>query len=99
MKDATIRVQHQLTIRSHVCYCFVDPAIQLLVKNDGVGPVLHQRIVRLDPVGDIGVAKNPAIEHQFQTSRMIAHGGLEQFDQVDDLVIAPIPDVCPRIMR
>ena len=55
-------------------------------------------LVWLDAVGHVGVAEDLVAEHVREAAGVVAVQGLEQLQQVDDLVVAPVADVAPGIV-
>ncbi len=99
MQDAALGVQDQPAVRAHLGDERVDPAVQVSVEQDGVVPVSQEHGVGLDPVGHVGVAKDPAAQQGVQPAGVVLDRYFQQLEQVDDLVIAPVADVGPGAAR
>jgi hypothetical protein len=76
-----------------------DAPVERVVELDGVVRVVEHGRVWRDAVGHVRVAEDPTLEQRFERARVEAHRDLQQLLQVDDLVVAPIADVGPRVAR
>ena len=76
----------------------LDGLVVLAIEDDRVVGVHEQVLVRLDPVGDVGVAEDAPLEQRVEGARVVGVRHLEQLLQVDDLVVAPVADVRPRVV-
>ena len=70
----------------------------LRVVADGAGRVPHDVVVVGDPIGHVGVGAGPGSDGGLEPPRMARPAQFQQLGEVDDLVIAPIPDVGPRVI-
>ena len=52
-----------------------------------------------DPVRHVRVAEQGTVQQRGQTVRVEVARQLQQLEQVDDLVVAPVPDVAPGVVR
>mmetsp|Transcript_34208 Transcript_34208/g.61341 ORF Transcript_34208/g.61341 Transcript_34208/m.61341 type:complete len:306 (-) Transcript_34208:1217-2134(-) len=50
-------------------------------------------------VGDVGIGEDGSIQELLQAARVVGHGPFQELKEVDDLVVTPIPDGGPRIVR
>ena len=73
--------------------------LALMIEIDRVFGVLQQRFVRLDAVGDIGVDKGVVLEVLLEFLGIVGPQELQEFEQIDDLVVAPVTNVGPRVVR
>ena len=69
------------------------------VERDRVAGVAHHLVVVVDQVGHVGEDEVAPVEPWVERIGLEALPRLEQPEQVDDLVVAPVPDVAPRVVR
>jgi hypothetical protein len=72
--------------------------VGLVVEVDGVLGMGDLLGVGLQAVGDVGEAEQRAVPQSVQQPGLMGFGGLQQLEQVDDLVVAPIADMAPGIV-
>ena len=87
------------TVPSDFILLELDFRLALVVEVDGVFRVLQQIVVALDPVGYIGVDESVVLKIRVQFLGVMVPQELEELEQVDDLVVAPVADVGPRVVR
>ena len=95
----TVAVEQQLAVGADRLHGRFDALRPRAVVIDRVLRVGQQRIERANPVGHVRVAENRLAQQPGQAIRMKRLRELEQLLQVNDLVIAPVADVTPRIIR
>ena len=71
----------------------------LMVVIDGVLRILEQRRVGLDAVGNVRVDKRIVLEVRLQLLGVVGPQEFEELEEVDDLVVAPVADVRPGVVR
>ena len=76
-----------------------DERLVVLVEGDRLERVDQDLVVLGDPVGDVGVGEDRGVEHVVQPTGMEPGRSLQQPEQVDDLVVAPVADVGERVLR
>ena len=96
--DLAVGVPEQLAVRPDRAHAALDLRLQVGVEHDRVVRIAEQVGVRLDAVRDVGVAEEAPREEPFQPSGVVLTRQHEQPEQVDQLVIAPVPDVRPRVV-
>ncbi len=69
------------------------------IKIDGVVPVCQHLLVSVQAVGDIGIGKDGTIPEGLQDPGMKRFRKLQELLQIDDLVVAPVSNVRPWIVR
>ena len=74
-----------------------DALVELRVEGDGVVRVVEHGRVGRDPVGNVRVAEDAALQQVGQRAGIEARRDLQELLQVDDLVVAPVADVGPRV--
>jgi hypothetical protein len=70
-----------------------------VIEHDRVAHVLHDLGVRADLVRDVGIGEQLALEQGAQPLGMVAARQLDELREVDDLVVTPVPDGRPRVVR
>ncbi|CAI8437392.1 MAG: Uncharacterised protein [Cryomorphaceae bacterium] len=78
---------------------FLDGFFAFPIKVNRIFRVFHDRAVRLDLVRHIRVDKKVIVEVVAQRTRLVLLDKFEEFQQVDDLMIPPVADVRPRVVR
>lgn len=94
----TVLIQQQLGIRTHLGRQGLDTTVLLVIKADAVLRIGHDLVVRLQSVGHVGKGVLLAVEQLVQRSRVVLVTDLQQPEQIDNLMIAPITDVRPRVL-
>ncbi len=92
-------IQNQLAVCTHLRDDPTDLIIQIIVEDDRIVPVFQQRGVRFDPIRNVGMAENPAPQQGRKLVQMELVRDLQEFLQVDDLVVAPVANVSPGTAR
>ena len=75
-----------------------DMLVQVIVEADGVLGVCHYLGIRLEAVRHIGEGKLAHARHVAQRLRVVRKTEFEQAAEVDNLVVAPVADVRPRVL-
>ena len=73
--------------------------VQVIVEADRVLGVSHYLGIRLEAVRHIGEGKLAHARHVAQRLRVVRKTEFEQAAEVDNLVVAPVADVRPRVLR
>lgn len=76
-----------------------DASVEVEVEGDGVAGVVEEVFVGADAVGDVGVGEGAAVEEGGEVVGGEVAGGFEELEEVDDLVVAPVADVAPGVVR
>src|SRR5690349_5412687 len=92
-------IRNKPAIRSVILYPLVDLVLQFPVKFDGVKRVGSQIIITLNAIWYAGITEDRFRKQRCKFARMYLRTDLHQFLQIDDLMVAPIADVGPRIIR
>ena len=98
LPDLARRVQQQLAVGAEMFDPGVDFARQLGVIDHRVLGVFEQGLERFDPVRHVGVAEHRFAQQGAQPIGVKRARQFEQFEQVNDLMIAPVTDIAPRIV-
>ena len=97
--EVAVGTAHQLAVCADLLELSLAAAVRRLVEGDRRLRVAYEVGVVADPVRHVGVHEDPAVEHARHLAGEEALGGLEQPEEVHELVIAPVPDVAPRVLR
>ena len=73
--------------------------MQFAVEVDAVTRIAEQVGEWLDLVRNAGQGVTAFVQRRRQSSRLVVLERLQQPEQIDDLVIAPVTDVAPRVVR
>jgi hypothetical protein len=92
-------IQQQLAVGAQLGGAVLRALVRGLVEVDGALGVGHQRVERADAIGDVGVGEQPPPEQRLQRPGLEARRQLHQLQQIDHLVIAPVPDERPGVVR
>ena len=94
-----VRARQSLSVRAHRFRPLADLAIQSEIEVDRVARIFEQRAVRLDAIRNVGVGEHASRQQPRHGAGMVARRNFQQLQEVDHLVIAPIADVRPRVVR
>ena len=94
-----VRTHHKTRILSVLGQEVEDMLVQVIVEADRVLGVCHYLGIRLEAVGHIGEGKLAHARHVAQRLRVVRKTEFEQAAEVDNLVVAPVADVRPRVLR
>ena len=97
--DEDVGLAKECAVAADFATLEVDFLACLVVVIDGVLGVFQERVVRLDPVGDVGVDERVVLEVVLEFLRVVRLQELQELEEVDDLVVAPVADVRPRVVR
>ena len=89
----SVAVGQQRTVGADVFPFFPNGAIRCPVETNRVFGILEDFSVRLYFIGYIGINKYIAVEKTFQPSLLALFKQFEQFQQINNLMIAPVSDV------
>ena len=96
--DEDVGLAQERTVPSNFILLEFHLLLPFVVELDGVLGVLQQIVIALDAVGDVGVDEGVVLEIRLELLRVVVPKELEEFQQVDDLVVAPVTDVRPRVV-
>ena len=71
--------------------------MQLVIKHDRVVRIFLQFAIGFNPIWHIRVTQRWSIQLKSQFPGMKTVAGFHQFQQIDDLMIAPVADIRPGI--
>ncbi len=97
--DRSVGTRDELPVRSHRAHPVFDPGGQRVVVRDGGPRVLDDGRVRLQAIGDVGVGEDLPPQELLQRAGQEPGQGLQELEEVYDLVVAPVADVAPGIVR
>ena len=97
--DEDVGLAEECAVATDFAALEVDFLAGLVVVIDGVLGVLQERLMRFDPVRDVGVNERVVLEVVLQFLGVVRLQELEELEQVDDLVVAPVADVRPGVVR
>ncbi len=97
--DLTISPTDQPPVGSHLFCGSQEALVSLPIEGDGVPRVGDDRVEAPDPVGHVGVRVDPLTQAGSEDAGLVAFAGLEQPQEIDDLVVAPVADVAPGVIR
>ena len=86
---------HQTLIIAQLSHPVLDVFMQLIVEPNGVLRIGHDIVERTDAVRHIGKHQGFVVRPFDQIQLPVCLCDLQQFEQIDDLVISPITDVGP----
>ena len=89
----------QGSIAANLVLLEANSGFALVIEFNGVFRILEQFIVRLDAVRHVGINKRVVREIFVELLWVIRLQELKELQEVNDLVIPPIPDVRPRVIR
>ena len=89
----------ELPVRAQLRAQRLAPRVLLPVEPDGRAGVANDLGERDDLVGDVGVGEDVALEERPQPLGVVVERELEEPEQVDDLVVAPVADGGPGVAR
>jgi hypothetical protein len=95
--DDAARVEDELAVGAHIGDAVSDPVREVPVVVHGPLGVPDDLLEAADTVGHVRVAEYRPAKQLAQPRRMELPGKLEELQQVDDLVVAPVADVAPGI--
>ena len=93
------RLTDQPTIRSDLRGGGQQRFVARSLELDGVAWIGHERVEAADAVRHLRIRVNALPQTRGERSRLVSLPGLEQPQQVHDLVVAPVADVAPGIVR
>ena len=73
--------------------------MQLGIEPNAVFRIRHYLLVRFEAVWHIGESILPLVKQTAQCIGIVLITDLQQFEQIDNLVVSPITDVRPRVLR
>ena len=97
--DEDVGLAQERAVAANFAALEVDFLACFVVVIDCVLGVLQNGVVRLDPVGDVGVDERVVLEVVFEFLGVVRLQELQELQEVDDLVVAPVADVRPRVVR
>ena len=77
----------------------LDPLLRVGVERDRRDRLDHRLVVRRDAVRHVGVREDGPVDERLQPTGVEPARRLQELDQVDHLVVAPVADVRPRVRR
>ena len=99
LRPVGVRTHHKTRVLSVLGQEGEDMLVQVIVEADRVLGVSHYLGIRLEAVGDIGKGKLAHARHVAQCLRVVRKTEFEQAAEIDNLVVAPVADVRPRVLR
>ena len=99
MDDAAVGATEETAVGADAGHLPCNGLILFPVEVDGVVPVGQHLAVRPETVRHIGIGKNRLRPQPLQFVRMHLLRYLQQLLQVDNLMIAPIANIGPRVFR
>ena len=75
-----------------------DTLMRLVVETDGILRISNNLAVRLDAVRHSGKCELAHAKHVDECLRSVVAAELDEFGEIDNLMVAPIADVRPRII-
>ena len=99
--------EHRLTIMTKQQPCVLtilgnegeDTLMRLVVETDGILRIGNNLAVRLDAIRHSGKSELAHAKHVDERLRSVVTAELDEFGEIDNLMVAPIADVRPRIIR
>ena len=76
-----------------------DPLFPFMIEINRVFGVCEESVIGLDPIGDVGIDKGVILQVVLQFLGVVGAQKLQKLEQVNDLVVAPVADVRPWIVR
>ena len=99
MRDAPARIHREFAVRADLRDALLNRFFQRPIEINGRVPVAQNLLIRLDFIRHVGMAEHAVIQHRRKPPRVQLRGGFQQFQQVNNLMIAPIADIRPGIFR
>ena len=99
MHDAPALIRREFAVRADLRDALLNRFFQRPIKVNRRVPVAQNFLIWLDFIRHVGVAEHAVIQHRGKPPRMQLRGGFQQFQQVNNLMIAPIADIRPGIFR
>ena len=93
------RVHDELAVRTDVRHALCYQGFEIVIEFDSALRILEDGVEGFDPIGHVRIAEDRLVQQCAQLCGVEMVRKLEQLQQVDDLVIAPVPDVTPGIVR
>ena len=97
--DENVCFTQQGSITPNLVLLESDSSLALVVELDGVLGILKQFFVRLNAIRHVGVHERVVGEVFVELFRVIRLQELEELQEVNDLVITPVSDVRPGVIR
>ncbi len=97
VQQAAVGAREQSTVSAHALLALGDRCGMVGVVGDRVARVAHDLVVIGQEVRNVGVGEDIAVQPAGAGTGFVALPHLQQPQQVDDLVISPVPDVAPRV--
>ena len=97
--DLTIDLTDQPSVGPKLLCGTQEDLVSRPIEGDAVPRVGDERVEAVDPVGHVGVRVDPFIQAGPEDAWLVPFAGLEQPQQIDDLVVAPVADVAPGVIR
>ncbi len=72
--------------------------MQSLVEHDGVEGIAHEFGIGFDAIRHVGMAEDAPVQVFLESAWVKPGAGFHQFEQVDDLMVAPVTDVRPGVI-
>ena len=94
-----IATPDQLAVRSSSRHALGDDRLPLRVVNNRILGIGQQFAIRANSVRDVRVGENIATDHGLQSAWIKVLEYFKELQQVDNLVVSPVTDVGPRVMR
>ena len=91
-------VADQQTVGADAPGAFMCPCVGSVVEHDGCLGLRRLLCVRLEAVGQVGKAVQRTVPQAVQQLRVVGLRGLQELQQVDHLVVAPVADVAPGVV-
>ena len=94
-----IATPDELAVRSSSRHALGDDRLPLRVINHRILGIGQQFVIRANSVRHVRVGEDIATEHGLQSAWIKVLEYLKELQQVDNLVVSPVTDVGPRVMR
>ena len=94
-----LHAAHQQPVSTQALRPCQSALVRRLVKFDRLLRAGHHRCVGFEPVRHVGKAEQRTVPKVGQQRRVMRGGGFQQAQQVDQLVITPVTDVAPGVVR
>ena len=99
MRHPPVSRQPQFAVRAERLDLRPRRLIKRRVKINRMVAIRDQVVIRLNAIRHVRMTENPPLQQAFQRAGVKLRRNFQQFLQVNDLMVAPVADIRPRVVR